>query len=395
MRRWATTERKVREITPTVSRPPRRKRVAAYARVSSGKDAMLHSLSAQVSYYSTLIQNKKEWQYVGVYADQALTGTKDDRAEFQRLLADCESGTIDMVITKSVSRFARNTVTLLETVRKLKAIGIDVFFEKENIHSISGDGELMLTILASFAQEESKSVSDNCKWRIRERFKNGELVSLRYMYGYRISRDGIEIDEPEAEVIRSIFRNYIAGISVSEIARGLQRAGVMNPFPRRVRREKPHRSRMRNLHPVQDRLRLFKRPVVELVRPLDVYAHGDCDLVPFPAVDVPPSEKVAEPVVRKAVGDFLYKPPILDHPCDRVGQLALQVDQAHRRDLDLARRAGAAAWLRRVGSRHALAERPDAGTLFNLGVDPLLDPAAFGKKVLCHDPHFIILRLPR
>ena len=108
---------------------PKLKRVAAYARVSSGKDAMLHSLSAQVSYYSTLIQSHNGWEYAGVYADEALTGTKESRENFQRLLNDCRSGKIDMVITKSISRFARNTVTLLTTVRELKALGVDVYFE--------------------------------------------------------------------------------------------------------------------------------------------------------------------------------------------------------------------------------------------------------------------------
>ncbi len=223
-------ERRIRKVMSPVPKPSKRARVAAYARVSSGKDAMLHSLSAQVSYYSSLIQNNPRWEYSGVFADEAQTGTKDERPEFRRLLADCEAGNIDMVITKSVSRFARNTVTLLETVRKLKALKIDVFFEKENIHSMSGDGELMLTILASFAQEESKSVSDNCKWRIRERFKNGEMVSLRYMYGYDITREDIAINEPEAVAVRSIFRDYIAGVSVSDIARRLQEAEVPRAF---------------------------------------------------------------------------------------------------------------------------------------------------------------------
>ena len=147
--------------------------VAAYARVSSGKDAMLHSLAAQVSYYSDLIQKHPGWRYAGVYADEAMTGTKDNREEFQRLLADCRAGKIDMVITKSVSRFARNTVTSLETVRELKAMGVDVYFEEQKIHSMSGDGELMLTILSAFAQEESRSASDNQKWRIRKAFENG------------------------------------------------------------------------------------------------------------------------------------------------------------------------------------------------------------------------------
>ena len=134
---------------------PRLKRVAAYARVSMGKDAMLHSLAAQVSYYSDLIQRNPEWEYAGVYADEGLTGTKENRPEFQRMLSDCRAGKIDMILVKSISRFARNTVTLLETVRVLKEMGISVYFEEQKIDTMSGDGELMLSILASFFQEES------------------------------------------------------------------------------------------------------------------------------------------------------------------------------------------------------------------------------------------------
>ena len=127
------------------------------------KDASLHSLAAQISYYSSLIQSRKDWEYAGVYADEGLSGTRASRPEFQRLLQDCRAGKIDMVLVKAISRFARNTVTMLETVRELKGLGIDVYFEKENIHSMSGDGELMLTILASFAQAEAQSVSENCR----------------------------------------------------------------------------------------------------------------------------------------------------------------------------------------------------------------------------------------
>ena len=134
---------------------PIRKRVAAYARVSSGKDAMLESLSAQISYYSKLIQKNPLWEYCGVYADEAMTGTKVNRPEFQRLLQDCRNGKIDLVLTKSISRIARNTITAIQTIRELKSFNIDVYFEKENMHSIGGDGELMLTILASFAEAES------------------------------------------------------------------------------------------------------------------------------------------------------------------------------------------------------------------------------------------------
>ena len=153
--------RTIQQISFPAPMRPSLKRVAAYARVSSGKDAMLHSLSAQVSYYSALIQKHADWLYCGVYADEAFTGTKDSREGFQDLLAECRAGNIDMVITKSISRFARNTVTLLETVRELKALGVDVYFEEQNIHTMSADGELMMTILASYAQEESRSVSEN------------------------------------------------------------------------------------------------------------------------------------------------------------------------------------------------------------------------------------------
>ncbi len=219
-------QRKVTIQLPQVPMYPDKKRVAAYARVSGGKDSMLHSLSAQVSYYSDLIRNNPQWEYVGVYADEACTGTKDVRDEFQRLLMDCRTGKIDMIITKSISRFARNTVTMLEIVRELKLLNIDVFFENENIHSISGDGELMLTILASFAQEESRSASDNCKWRIRKRLQEGEITNLRYLYGYRISKETIEINPEQADVVRMIFDDYVNGMSCHRIAMKLRRLGV-------------------------------------------------------------------------------------------------------------------------------------------------------------------------
>ena len=204
----------------------RRLRVAAYARVSSGKDAMLHSLSAQVSYYSAFIQQHPGWQYCGVYADEALTGTKAARDGFQRLLKDCRNGQIDLVITKSISRFARNTVTLLETVRELKALGVDVFFEEQNLHSISTDGELMITILGSYAQEESLSASENQKWRVRKGFENGELVNWRFMFGYAISKDGIYVNPGEAKIVQEIFQRALAGESFGAICRDLNARGV-------------------------------------------------------------------------------------------------------------------------------------------------------------------------
>ena len=210
------TERIV-SLVPLLPPLPKRKRVAAYARVSVEKDAMLHSLAAQVGYYKGLIQRKPDWEYAGVYADEGLTGTKENRPEFQRLLADCRAGKIDMVIVKSISRLARNTVTMLATVRELKALGIDVLFEKENIHSMSGDGELMLSILASFAQEESLSVSENCKWRIRRDFAAGEGNSFD-MYGYKIRGGEYEIVPEEADVVRQIYSWYLEGIGTGRIA---------------------------------------------------------------------------------------------------------------------------------------------------------------------------------
>lgn len=212
-------KRKLKRKAPTPLR------VAAYARVSSGKDAMHHSLSAQVSYYSHLIQNHPGWLYRGVYADEAKTGTKDSRAEFQRLLSECRNGSLDMVITKSVSRFARNTVVLLETVRELKSLGVDVFFEEQNIHTISAEGELMLSILASFAQAESLSASENQKWRVKKNFEEGMPWNCT-MLGYRCDKGRLVIKPDEAELVRRIYSEYLSGKGATAIASALNREGV-------------------------------------------------------------------------------------------------------------------------------------------------------------------------
>lgn len=219
--------RRVEQLVPSL---PNKKRVAAYARVSSGKDAMLHSLSAQISYYSTYIQKNSNWEYAGVYADEAMTGTKNNREEFKRLIQDCRDGRIDIILTKSISRFARNTVTLLETVRELREMNVEVYFERENISSMSGDGELMLTILASFAQEESRSVSENCKWRIRKRFAEGEIVNLRFMFGYHLIKGKIKIDPEKAAIVRMIFEDYISGMGGGTIAKKLNEMNVLTVF---------------------------------------------------------------------------------------------------------------------------------------------------------------------
>ena len=139
---------------------PARKRVAAYARVSMESDRLAHSQSTQISYYNDLIQNNPEWEFAGVYADSFISGTSvERRAEFKRMIQDCEDGKIVIILTKSISRFARNTVDLLNTVRRLKELGIEVQFEKERIRSLSGDGELMLTLLASLPRRKAGAFS--------------------------------------------------------------------------------------------------------------------------------------------------------------------------------------------------------------------------------------------
>jgi DNA invertase Pin-like site-specific DNA recombinase len=203
-----------------------RKRVAAYIRVSNEKESMIHSMSAQISYFNQLIGKRMEWTLVGIYTDEGLTGTKEDRVEFNHLLDDCRAGKIDLVITKSISRFARNTVTLLASVRELKGLGIDVFFERENIHSLSNDGEVMLTILASYAQAESLSASENGKWRIRKRFAQGEVFQLQPVFGYKIRDNSYVLDPDQAEVVKFIFESYTSGMQVKRICSSLNSNGV-------------------------------------------------------------------------------------------------------------------------------------------------------------------------
>ncbi len=228
--------REIRQVSFPAPPAPKLTRVAAYARVSSGKDAMHHSLSAQVSYYSDMIQKRPGWAYAGVYADEAKTGTKDSRENFRRLIADCEAGQIDLVITKSVSRFARNTVTLLETVRQLKELGVDVFFEEQNIHTLSADGELLITIMSSLAQEESRSISENVTWGQRKRFADGKVsMPYKHFLGYEKGPDGLPKIVPEqAETVRYIYDLFMSGKTVTAIAKQLTDEGIPTPCGKAV-----------------------------------------------------------------------------------------------------------------------------------------------------------------
>lgn len=204
-------------------------RVAAYARVSSDKDAAFHSLEAQTEYYEEYIRNRPGWELVGIYSDNGISGTTINRPEFQRMLEDCRAGKIDLVVTKSVTRFARNTVILLNTIRELKALGVDTYFEKEDMHGISPDGELLITLLAMYAEEEARSASENQKWRIQKLYDQGKAAG-GHTFGYRLVDGKFEIVPKEAEVIKTIFELYLSGMGYAKIARTLMERGVDSRF---------------------------------------------------------------------------------------------------------------------------------------------------------------------
>lgn len=210
----------------------KRLRVAAYARVSTNNEEQLTSYEAQVDYYTRYIQSKDEWEFVGVYTDEGISATNTRKRDgFKRMVADALAGKIDLIITKSISRFARNTVDTLTTVRKLKEKGIEVFFEKENIRTLDGKGELLITIMSSLAQEESRSISENVTWGQRKRFADGK-VALPYkrFLGYRKGENGLpEIVESEAVIVRLIYRLFLYGKSPSAIAKYLTDEGIPTP----------------------------------------------------------------------------------------------------------------------------------------------------------------------
>jgi len=209
-----------------------RKRVAAYARVSTDFEEQLSSYEAQVDYYTRHIQSNENWEFVQVYTDEGISATSTKgRDGFNKMIADAMDGKIDLIITKSVSRFARNTVDTLTTVRKLKDKGVEVYFEKESIYTLDSKGELLITIMSSLAQEESRSISENVTWGVRKRFADGK-VSLPYKHflGYEKGENGLpEIVEKEAETVRLIYRMFLEGKSAGAIARYLIYMGIPTP----------------------------------------------------------------------------------------------------------------------------------------------------------------------
>lgn len=200
-------------------------RVAAYCRVSTDQEDQLHSFDAQVEYYTKYIEEHENYEMAGIYADEGISGTNTKRREqFKKMIADCEAGKVDLVITKSISRFARNTQDCLMYSRKLKNLGIGIIFEKENINTLDSTGELLFTILSSLAQDESRNISENCKWGIRTKFKNGELHLNTFKFlGYDKDENGrLVINKEEAKTIRRIYEEFLGGRNPQEIAKGLE-----------------------------------------------------------------------------------------------------------------------------------------------------------------------------
>ncbi|WP_062197137.1 recombinase family protein [Massilibacterium senegalense] len=203
-------------------------RVAAYCRVSTGSEDQLNSYKSQVSYYSDLIQKNVEWVLADIYADEAITGTQvTKREDFQRMINDCMNGDIDMVITKSISRFARNTLDTLKYVRMLKERDIAVYFEDEKINTLTMDGELLLVVLSSVAQQEVENISANVKKGLKMKMQRGELVGFQGCLGYDYHPEdkSISINEKEAEIVRYIFQRYVEGAGGSIISRELENLG--------------------------------------------------------------------------------------------------------------------------------------------------------------------------
>ncbi len=211
---------------------PKASRVAGYARVSTDSDEQFTSFEAQVDYYTRKIQENPDWVFVRVYTDEGISATNTKKRDgFNTMISDALAGEIDLIVTKSGSRFARNTVDTLTTVRKLKDQGIEVFFEKENIYTLDAKGELLITIMSSLAQEESRSISENVAWGKRAKAASGRVyLPYKQFLGYERGPDGLpQIVESEAETVRLIYKLFLEGKMPSTIARLLERSQILSP----------------------------------------------------------------------------------------------------------------------------------------------------------------------
>lgn len=205
--------------------------MAAYCRVSTAQEEQLLSYENQVNYYTTFINENPLYEYAGTYADEGISATNTKkRDEFKRMIADCRAGKIDMIITKSISRFARNTLDCLNYVRELKELGIGIIFEKENINTLDAKGEVLLTILSSLAQDESRSISENSTWGIRRRFEKGQhKMSTKRFLGYDTDEEGkLVINRKQAQIVNRLYSEFLNGKTVDYIKRIFEREGVKN-----------------------------------------------------------------------------------------------------------------------------------------------------------------------
>ena len=243
MEATTTLDRRVRVIPATKtqgaihSTHDGKKRVAAYCRVSTDSEEQLNSYEAQKSYYTQKIEESSDWEMAEIYADEGISGTSmKKRTEFKKMITACKRGHIDLIITKSLSRFARNTVDCLETVRLLKANGIGVYFEKENINTLTESSEFLITLFSGFAQAESESLSKNIAWGKQKSAEAGKVdFQYKKMLGYRKGVDGQpEIVPEEAEIIRRIYRRYLAGCSLGQIKQELEQDNI--PTAQKVER---------------------------------------------------------------------------------------------------------------------------------------------------------------
>ena len=211
---------------------PEKLRVAAYARVSTEQEEQQSSYEAQVKYYTDYIKSHDDWGLVAVFSDEGITGTNTKKRDgFNKMIAAAMAGEIDLILTKSISRFARNTVDTLQTVRKLKEKGVEVVFEKEGLHSFDAKSEMVLTIFSSIAQEESRSISENVRWGKEKSMQSGVVyMPYGHFMGYRKGEDGRpEVVPEEAAVIRSIYADFLAGKTIAQIADGLTKRGIPTP----------------------------------------------------------------------------------------------------------------------------------------------------------------------
>src|SRR5574344_1944630 len=210
----------------------KKRRVAGYARVSTDMEDQQTSYAAQCDYYTNYIQSREDWEFVSLYSDEGISATSTTHRDgFNRMIADSLAGKIDLIITKSVSRFARNTVDSLSTIRKLKENGTECYFEKENIWTFDSKGELLITIMSSLAQEESRSISENCTWGMRKRFADGKVsVPFGRFLGYDRGENGeFIVNEKEADIVRFIYRMFMKGTTPYGIATKLTEENIPSP----------------------------------------------------------------------------------------------------------------------------------------------------------------------